>query len=171
MVSQKVNKYSKKLRKEGHYLHRFAQDGIKPLLDIQTGFILHPTSFPIDIKRLWFTGWGPDETGDPGNIGVIFESEKYFRPGSMLEISIPLRKDHEKFRGKVVLVKNFGNRFDIGLWFCCRADASRARIVEQICHIETYIQGKKYRDGPYCLNRDKMAEEWIINNASQVPTL
>jgi len=171
MISQKVNKYSKKLRKEGQNLYRFAHHGIKPLLDTQTGFIHHPVSFPIDFKRLWFTNLTLEDASDPGNIGVIFESEKYIKPGTILEITIPLRNEMEKFRGKVVLVKNFGDRFEIGFWFCCRADASRARIVEQICHIETYIQERKYRDGPYALNRDKVAEEWIMNNAGNVPTL
>ena len=171
MISQKVNKYSKKLRKEGQNLYRFAHSGIKPLLDAQTGFIHHPASFPIEFKRRWFTDSYSTSENEPGNIGVIFESEKYIKPGTILEITIPLRNEMEKFLGKVVLVKNFGDRFEIGLWFCCRADASRARIVEQICHIETYIQEKKYRDGPYALNREKMAAEWIMNNAGSVPTL
>jgi hypothetical protein len=170
MISHKVNRFSEKLRKEGSYLQRFVRAGIKPLLDTQTGFIQHPASFPIQYKRLWFTRLRSDEDC-PENFGVIFETEKYIKPGAVIEISIPLRNDIEKFRGKVVLVKNFDNRFEIGLWLCRRADASRARIVEQICHIETYIQEKKYRDGPYALNRDKMAEEWILHNAGRVPTL
>lgn len=171
MVSQKVNKFSKKLRKEGQALYNFARNGVKPVLDVQTGFIHHPPGFPIDFKRLWFAAAGTPITQLPGNIGVIFESEKYIRPGTTLEITIPLRNEVEKFRGKVVLVRNAGSHFEIGLWFSCREDASRARIVEQICHIETYIQEKKYREGPYALNRDRVAQEWIINNAGNVPTV
>ena len=171
MISQKVNKYSRKLRREGQNLYNFARGGVKPVTDVQTGFIHHPSGFPLEIKRLWFynSETAPGDTS--GNIGVIFESEKYIRPGTTLEITIPLRNDVEKFRGKVVLVRNSGTHFEIGLWFSCRAAASRARIVEQICHIESYIQEKKYRDGPYALNRDRVAEEWIINNASNVPTI
>ena len=172
MISQKVNRYSKKLRKEGQSLYNFARGGMKPVLDMQTGFIHHPTGFPVAIKRLWFN----DSQSSPaecasGNIGVIFESEKYIRPGTTLEVTIPLRSKQEKFRGKVVLVRNSGTHFEIGLWFSCQEDACRARIVEQICHIESYIQEKKYRDGPYVLNRDRAAQEWIINNAGNVPTL
>lgn len=171
MISQKVNKYSKKLRKEGQNLYNFARGGGKPVLDVQTGFIHHPSGFPLEVKRLWFNNSEVTPGDTSGNIGVIFESEKYIKPGTTLEITIPLRNDVEKFRGKVVLVRNFSTHFEIGLWFSCRADASRARIVEQICHIESYIQEKKYRDGPYALNRDRAAEEWIINNASNVPTI
>ena len=171
MISQKVNKYSKRLRKEGQNLYNFARSNAQPVLDVQTGFIHHPAGFPIDVKRLWFNDTHPPLDDSPGNIGVIFESEKYIKPGITLEITIPLRNDVEKFRGKVVLVRNAGTHFEIGLWFSCRADASRARIVEQICHIESYIQEKKYREGPYALNRDRMAQEWIVNNASNVPTI
>lgn len=171
MISQKVNKYSRKVRKEGATLYRFGRSVVKPVQDAQTGFIHHPAGFPIEYKRLWFADEIETYGSQPGNIGVIFESEKYIRPGTIVEISIPLRNEIEKFRGKVVLVKNYGDHFEIGLWFSCREDASRARIVEQICHIETYIQEKKYRDGPYALNRDRMAEEWIINNAGKVPSL
>jgi len=171
LISQKVNKYSKKLRKEGQNLYNFARGGLKPVLDVQTGFIYHPAGFPLEVKRLWFNDAHTPDNDAPGNIGVIFESEKYIKPGTTIEITIPLRNDMEKFRGKVVLVRNSGSHFEIGLWFSCRADASRARIVEQICHIESYIQEKKYRDGPYALNRDRAAEEWIINNAGNVPSL
>lgn len=171
MISQKVNKYSKKLRKERACLYKFGRQPARPVQDSQTGFIHHPSGFPIDFKRIWFTDDFDFVDDDPANIGIIFDSDKYIRPGSTIEITIPLRNDIEKFRGKVVLVRNFGEYFEIGVWFSCRADASRARIVEQICHIETYIQEKKYRDGPYTLNRDRVAEEWIINNAGNVPTL
>lgn len=152
-------------------MYNFARGGAKPVLDVQTGFIHHPSGFPLEVKRLWFND-AQDTGGDTtGNIGVIFESDKYIKPGTTLEITIPLRNDVEKFRGKVVLVRNFATHFEIGLWFSCRADASRARIVEQICHIESYIQEKKYREGPYALNRDRVAEEWITNNAGNVPTI
>ena len=52
-----------------------------------------------------------------------------------------------------------------------QADASRARIVEQICHIESYLKNKKFREGPYILNRERVAEEWISKYASSVPSL
>ena len=35
----------------------------------------------------------------------------------------------------------------------------------------TYLQDKKYREGPYCINRERIAEEWITKYASSVPSL
>jgi len=68
-----------------------------------------------------------------------------------------------------VLIRNYGGYFEIGLWMQHAADASRVRIVEQICHIESYLQERKYRDGPYNINRDRIASEWIMENAETVP--
>ena len=172
MGSQKVNRYSNKLRKNRNTSLSLIFTKSKPVRDQQTGFIYHPTGFPIEFKRLWFDRlWGADEDYDRANIGLMFESEKYFKPGTRLEINIPLRNETARFRGQVVLVRHRGEIFEIGLWLQHQADASRARIVEQICHIETYLRERKYRDGPYSINRDRITEEWIMEHAGNVPGL
>ena len=172
MVSQKVNRYSNKLRKHRNTTLSMLSTNAQPVRDQQTGFIHHPAGFPIEFKRLWFAGWRePDDDLERSSIGLMFASEKYFKPGTRLEITIPLRNETACFRGQVVLVRDLGNRYEIGLWLQRRTDASRARIVEQICHIETYLRERKYRDGPYTLNRDRITEEWITEHASQVPSL
>ena len=170
MFSHKVNKYSKKSRKNA-FIIQPGRDGLKPVRHAQTDFIHHPAGFPLDFKRIWIDVKREYPQDESGNIGVIFESHKYIKPGVTVEIDIPLRNNTEKFRGKVVLVRNLGDYYEIGLWLSNRADASRARIVEQICHIETYLQDKKYRDGPYTINRERIAEEWITKYASSVPTI
>ena len=98
-------------------------------------------------------------------------AEEYIKPGTFVEITIPLPDKTEQFTGKVVLVRQVGESYEIGLWLQHQEDASRARIVEQICHIEVYMQEKKYRDGPYNLNPDRVAREWISKYASEVPSL
>ena len=82
-----------------------------------------------------------------------------------------MRGELEQFRGKVVLVRQNGDCWEVGVWFPCRIDASRMRIVEQICHIEAYLQQKKYVEGPYNLNRERIAAEWINRHAATVPTI
>ena len=172
MGSQKVNRYSNKLRKNRISTPSLFLTNSKPVHDQQTGFIHHPAGFPIECKRLWLHDFKAEqEEYDTSHIGLIFDSEKYIKPGVQLEINIPLRNDSARFRGQVVLVRHNGNSYEIGVWLRHRADASRARIVEQICHIETYLQTKKYRDGPYSLNRDRITEEWIMEHAGSVPGL
>lgn len=167
MRGQRLNSHAR-LRHRPAGLHLASA---RPIRDHQTGFIHHPTGFPLDFKRIWFNGLRRSDELNSGEVGLIFESEKYIKPGWTLEITIPVHNDLERFRGKVVLVRHNGQNYEIGLWLRRGADASRARIVEQICHIEAYMKERKYRDGPYCLNRDRIANEWIVNNAGSVPTL
>ena len=172
MRTQRVSHNTKKSSKDAAQMLR--RPGLKetPIKDNQTGFIHHPAGFPIDFKRIWFEQKDDtEESLERSDIGLIFESEKYFKPGIMMEITIPLPNEIATFRGKVVLVRHNGESYEIGIWLRHRADASRARIVEQVCHIETYLKQKKFRDGPYSLNREKLAEEWITKYASTVPTL
>ncbi len=171
MGSQRLNQYKKKSVRERNNSRQLFGNRSTLIHDEQTGFIHHPAGFPIECKRLWF---GDSEKADdlqPGDIGLIFDSEKYIKPGTTIEITIPLRNEFEKFRGRVVLVRHNGDFYEIGMWLRRRSDASRARIVEQICHIESYLKEKKYRDGPYVINRERAAAEWISKYASSVPSL
>lgn len=143
----------------------------KPICDTQTGFIHHAPGCPLEFRRVWFDSRYNRDEMEPGagEIGLIFESEKYIKPGSVLEVTLSPRGEETRFRGKVVLVRNREAYFEIGVWMHHPADAGRVRIVEQMCHIESYLQERKYRDGPYNLNRDRIAAEWIMNNAGTVP--
>ena len=134
-------------------------------------FIYHPTGYPLACRRLWFKHKQDDYLGEePGNIGLCFISEKYIKPGTSLEICINLRGEDHKFYGKVVLVKNLEDRFEIGLWLSSKTESAKIRIVEQICHIEAYLQHKRYREGPF-ISRERVTEEWISRFAATFPSL
>ncbi|MBI2992704.1 MAG: hypothetical protein HYY48_00820 [Gammaproteobacteria bacterium] len=142
-----------------------------PLCDRQTGFIHHPSGFPLEFKRIWFGGRARRVEEELHDIGLLFECDRYLPPGAIIEIRIPLRSETERFRGRVVLVRHNGECHEIGLWVTCREDAARMRIVEQICHIESYLKQKKYSEGPYTINREQIAAEWIRRYADSVPSL
>jgi len=171
MGSQRLNQYKKKFGKQRTTVTHALGNRSPLIRDEQTGFIHHPAGFPIECKRLWFSSLYKAVKRGQSDIGLIFDSEKYIKPGVSIEITIPLRNDIEKFRGKVVLVRHNGDFYEIGMWLRQGSDASRARIVEQICHIESYLKNKKITEGPYVLNRERVAEEWITKYASTVPTL
>jgi len=141
----------------------------RPIHDTKTGFIQHPAAYPYSIRRMHFWEMYQLRKEVPSGLGIMFDSSEYLKPGKFIEFSIPLPDRTEIFSGKVVLVRRNGEQFEIGLWLYCAETASRARLVEQICHIEVYMQEKKYRDGPYNLNPDRVAREWISKYASQVP--
>lgn len=144
----------------------------RPLLDEQTGFINHPSGSPIRFNPLDEPRYArsDDISADP-YFGLIFHSEGYIRPGQLLEVTIDLPDTMETFIGRVVLVRQHSDHYEIGFCLSGSEAASRLRIVEQICHIETYMQQKKFTDGPYSCNRDRLTREWIAAYAAKVPTL
>ena len=170
MLFQLVNSINKKRSSVRHRLYRKDLENL-PITDAQTGFIHHRHGFPLHYKRLWFD-IDDEQIGDKqSNIGLLFQSTQYLKPGTHIEATISLDDRPETIRGKVVMVRDRGEYYDIGLWLGHPEHASRARIVEQTCYIEAYIKEKKFRDGPYILNRERAAEEWISKNATAVPGL
>ena len=172
MVSQRLNRLIwHPARDAANVLQLRAPTEGRPLRDQQTGFIHHPTGFPLEFKRIWFGGRGNRARMECNDIGLLFECDRHLPPGATLEVRIPLRAETERFRGQVVLVRHNGECYEIGLWVPCREDAGRMRIVEQICHIESYLRQRKYSEGPYTINREQVAEEWIKRFAASVPSL
>ena len=134
------------------------------------GFIHHPPGFPIAWRQLRFRNTAQNiEYNQHSHIGLCFESDKYIKPGTVLELVIHLRGEDQKFTGKVILVRNKGTQYEIGVWFTSRSDASRLRIVEQICHIEAYLKHKRHHEGPF-VSSERVAQEWIARFASTFPS-
>ena len=132
------------------------------------GFIKHPERFPIQFRRLRFWERAKIETSKTSNIGLTFCSTEYQKPGSIIEVTIPTRKETHQFLGKTVMVKETDNNFEIGIWLLNAEDSPKLRIVEQICHIELYLNDKRYKEGPF-LSKEKLTEEWISRYASSFP--
>ena len=145
----------------GNYCPDSEQDNLK-------GFLHHPAGFPLLCKKIRFRKPASGISGLPGSMGLCFVSEKYIKPGTHLEITIPLRGETYKFTGKVVLIKNYGDKFEIGLWLASNSDVARIRIVEQICHIETYLKHKHFKEGPF-ISRESVTQEWINRFAASFP--
>ena len=168
MLFQKLNGIKKK-RVTNMRTAQHKHIGHEPITDAQTGFLHHRNGFPLHYKRLRFAVDEEHAGARQGNVGLLFHSDKYLKPGTTLEATISSRDIPETVRGKVVMVRERDDYYEIGLWLSDQKDASRARIVEQACHIEAYIKEKKFRDGPYILNREGAAQEWISKHAAGVP--
>lgn len=134
------------------------------------GFIHHPPGFPIEWRTLRHKH-KPIETGTTanGHIGLCFEANQYIKPDTILEVTIPIRGEVQIFTGRVILVRNKGELFEIGIWLTSKADASRIRMVEQICHIEAYLTHKRHHEGPF-VSPERVAQEWISRFASRFPS-
>lgn len=132
------------------------------------GFIKHPKRFPLNFRRLRFWQSSKIEVAPDSNTGLTFSSKEYQKPGSIIEVTIPTRKEIHHFMGKVVMVKEADDSYEIGIWLINTEDAAKLRIVEQICHIELYLNDKRYKEGPF-LSQEKLTEEWISRFASGFP--
>jgi len=136
--------------------------------DFLEGFIKHPERFPIEIKRLRFWERSKIEYSNETNVGFSFFSEFYQKPGDLIEVSIPANGEINYFIGKVVLIIASNEGYEIGMMLLNIEDVPRLRIVEQICHIQLYLNDKRFKDGPF-LNKEKLTEEWISRFASNFP--
>jgi len=136
--------------------------------DLLQGFIKHPERFPLKFRRLRFWQSSKIEINENSNIGLTFSSKEYQKPGSIIEVTIPTRKEIHHFMGKVVMIKESDEAYEIGIWLINAEDAPKLRIVEQICHIELYLNDKRYKEGPF-LSKEKLTEEWISRFASSFP--
>lgn len=110
---------------------------------IHDEFLAHPTQFPLRFRRRPTLPWHkPAGSKAGGDVGLSFIAEKYIPAGTRLDVEIPLRGHVQHFMGQVVMVREVDHGFEIGLWFASPGDATRARIVEQICHTECYLQDR-----------------------------
>lgn len=136
--------------------------------DLLEGFIKHPERFPLKFRRLNFWQASKVEINQDSTTGLTFFSENYLKPGSIVEVTIPTRKEVHVFMGKVVMVKQTNENYEIGIWLINASDAPKLRIVEQICHIELYLNDKRHTEGPF-LSKERLTEEWINRFASSFP--
>jgi hypothetical protein len=60
------------------------------------------------------------------------------------------------------------SHFAIGVEFLDSAEAFRVRMIEQICHIESYQREVEQREGRQ-LTAEQAAAEWISRHASSFP--
>lgn len=139
------------------------------------GFIQHPDNVPINVEKLRahdvekLTQHGQNIELCTG-IGLSFRSERYISAGSYIKITIPTRLKEQIFIARVVLVRNHGNYFTIGVWFDHKQEANRARNVEQVCHLENYLREKRCQDGPF-ISQEIMAKQWVDTFSKVFPTI
>ena len=111
---------------------------------IHNDFIPHPAQFPLRYRRHDLFPWRTKPPVDvAGDVGLSFRSAKYIPAGTRIELEIPLRGVSQRFSATVVMVREDAHGYEIGLWFATDDDATRARIVEKICHTECLLRARQ----------------------------
>jgi len=132
-------------------------------------FVRHPSSIPIHVNL--------EEVVDDCNYlrdvslgGLCFVANTAIDEGAIIQIHIPIVHPRFSARARVAWSKPRaqGEGFDTGVEFLNTDTAFRARMVEQVCHIEEY-KAKILRDEARTLNSEEAALEWIRKHAAEFP--
>jgi len=134
-------------------------------------YIRHPSDIPIECQAdERNTGISQERLHDISPGGLSFSSARSFDLGALITIRISCVQPGFEARAYVVWCRRDGAGFLIGVAFTERGDLYRARMVEQICHIEHYRAGVLASEGRQ-LDGEQAAREWIQKFAEDFPEL
>lgn len=135
-------------------------------------YIRHPSGIPIDFRAEDTQAALPEaHSNQLKNIsegGLAFHSRESLTPGTLLRVRIPIVMPVFQAVGRVSWCHSKGGYFEVGIEFLDQDDVFRARMVEQICHIEHYRQQVLEEEGRE-LSSEQAAEEWISRFAPGFP--
>ncbi len=131
-------------------------------------YIRHPSNIPIDFHLEKMVTEGNEHLNNVSFGGLSFSSKNELATGATVSIKIPLIQPEFEAVGRVSWCRPGNTLFEIGVEFLNKDDMFRARMVEQICHIEQYKQEVLKKEGRK-LNGGEAALEWIQKHAPQFP--
>ena len=131
-------------------------------------FIRHPTDVAIEISAGSQLDHALRHSRNVGIGGLAFESDQAIEIGMIIELRIPLVHPPFETTARVVWCQATAGGWELGVEFLHADDAFRARMVEQICHIEDYRKGVQRSEGRE-LTAEQAAMEWIGKDAANFP--
>ncbi len=131
-------------------------------------FIRHPSDIPIEIGTEMAPQAARHRLNNVSLGGLCCECAAPLTPGALVKIRFPVVRPAFETKGNVVWCHRRQGHFDLGVQFTEREDAFRARMVEQICHIEHYRNEIRDAEGRI-LDGEAAAREWISKFAAQFP--
>ena len=134
----------------------------------QRSFIRHPSDIPVRLLSVNDDGGDLQPMTDVSIGGLSCHSSEPAEPGHLIKVGFPLIDENELLDARVVWCHQHGQSYQIGIEFFDAREAFRARMCEQICHIEQYRKDVKSGEGRE-LSAEAAAEEWIDKYASTFP--
>ena len=131
-------------------------------------FIRHPSDIPIDFQLEELVFDATDYLKNVSHGGLAFHSRRAIPVNSIIRIKIPLIDPVFQTIGRVSWCHPEQDFFEVGVEFLGEDDAFRARMIEQICHIEHYKQSVMENEGRK-LTGEEAAIEWIRKFAKTFP--
>ena len=131
-------------------------------------YIRHPSDIPIEINGVDVKN--VESLHDVSFGGLSFISKNRIKPGSKISITIKFVTPSFVSLTVVKWCRKKGDYYDVGVSFCDLEDAYRARMIEQVCHIEHYKREMLIKEGRK-LTGEQAALEWIQRYAAKFPSL
>jgi hypothetical protein len=102
--------------------------------------------------------------------GLSFSCTEPLEVDSVVRVRIPVVTPAFEAKARVIWCISRPDRYEAGIEFVDVEDAYRARMVEQICHIEHYRLWVEEVEGRQ-LDTEMAAREWIGKYASDFPNI
>lgn len=131
-------------------------------------FIRHPSDIPIKVFLRDIVYNDQEYLNNIGVGGLSFKSRVPLDKGTIIKVKIPLVRPIFEATGRVVWCEAMKDYYNVGVEFMELDIAYRARMVEQVCHIEHYKKEMQTQEGR-SLTGEEAAVEWIKKFAESFP--
>ena len=138
---------------------------------VARAYIRHPSDMPIELAQVSSENAQVCSlTKDISKGGLSFTSPRPFEIGGLVSVKIPITSPAFEAKATVIWCLATAEGYEIGVEFTAVEDAYRARMVEQICHIEHYRLWVKEVEGRD-IDSEHAAKEWIGKFAEEFPVI
>ena len=138
-------------------------------MTISRNYLRHPSDIPIDILPAQIDAGDTRSLHNVSHGGLSFSASQLYPQGEIVRMRITLVSPAFEAVGKVVWCRGSDGHFIVGVEFLDEVDLFRARMVEQICHIEHYKKTLHESEGRH-LTSQEAALEWISKYADGFPS-
>ena len=132
-------------------------------------YLRHPSDIPIDVLPAEVDSGDKRSLHNVSHGGLSFSANQMHSQGETVRIRITLVSPVFEAVGKVVWCHGTDGHYIVGVEFLDDVDLFRARMVEQICHIEHYKKSLHEVEGRQ-LSSQEAALEWINKYADSFPS-
>jgi hypothetical protein len=130
-------------------------------------YVRHPSEFPVELRAPDHGETQHERLRDVSTGGLCCRSRVPFHEGEPVLVRIPIGGPGFEAEGRVAWCRSHEEGYRIGIAFVAETEAFRARMVEQICHIERYHR-QQLEEGRVVTEEDA-AVEWIAKYAGHFP--
>lgn len=133
-------------------------------------YIRHPSDIPIEYEIQNAAESRAERLSNVSLGGLSFFSSTEVSIGSTIRVRISMVQPQFEASGKVVWCFRHDEHYEVGIELTDHDEAYRARMIEQVCHIEHYKRDVLQKEGRK-LTGEQAAMEWISKYAAEFPKL